>query len=184
MSKRIVIASENPVKKQAALLAFQKMFPAAAFEIVSVNVPSGVSPQPYGDAETLQGAANRAQRAFELRPDADFWVGIEGGVQEVDGELEAFAWIYVLSPTHSGKSRTGAFYLPPAVARLVRAGHELGEADDIVFGLTNSKQENGAIGILTGNVVDRTALYAQAVALALVPFRNPQLYPADRETST
>jgi non-canonical (house-cleaning) NTP pyrophosphatase len=58
----------------------------------------------------------------------------------------------------------------------IHRGRELGDADDIVFGKTNSKQENGAIGILTGDVVDRAQLYEHAVILALVRFKNPELY--------
>jgi non-canonical (house-cleaning) NTP pyrophosphatase len=53
---------------------------------------------------------------------------------------------------------------------------ELGEADDLVFGRSNSKQDNGAIGLLTGDVIDRAQLYEQAVILALVPFKNPDMY--------
>jgi len=60
----------------------------------------------------------------------------------------------------------------------VRQGKELGEADDLVFAKENSKQDNGAVGLLTGNVIDRTALYQQAVVLALIPFKNPHLYSA------
>jgi non-canonical (house-cleaning) NTP pyrophosphatase len=63
---------------------------------------------------------------------------------------------------------------------LIQQGKELGEADDIVFNQSNSKQANGSIGILTGDVIDRTALYAHAVILALVPFKNPELYPAQK----
>jgi putative aldouronate transport system permease protein len=58
---------------------------------------------------------------------------------------------------------------------LVRAGLELGHADDRVFGRDNSKQANGAIGILTDDVVDREAYYVHAVIMALVPFKNPAL---------
>jgi non-canonical (house-cleaning) NTP pyrophosphatase len=58
----------------------------------------------------------------------------------------------------------------------VRQGMELGDADDAVFGRSNSKQANGAVGILTGNVIDRAELYEQAVVLALIPFKNPELY--------
>jgi non-canonical (house-cleaning) NTP pyrophosphatase len=54
---------------------------------------------------------------------------------------------------------------------------ELGDADDVVFGRTNSKQENGAVGLLTENVIDRTAYYVQALILALIPFKNSVLYP-------
>jgi non-canonical (house-cleaning) NTP pyrophosphatase len=59
----------------------------------------------------------------------------------------------------------------------VRQGKELGEADDQVFGRHNSKQQEGAIGLLTGRVIDRTALYEEAVVMALIPFKNPTLFP-------
>ena len=177
--KTIVIASTNPVKARAALNGFRRMFPAESFEILPRPAPSGVSDQPMTSAETLQGALNRAAAVKAAHPQADFWVGIEGGVEE-DGGLAAFAWVAVLSPAGSGKARTGTFFLPPAVAGLVRQGIELGEADDIVFGATNSKQQNGAIGLLTGDVIDRAALYEHAVVLALVAIRNPGLYAESR----
>jgi non-canonical (house-cleaning) NTP pyrophosphatase len=57
---------------------------------------------------------------------------------------------------------------------------ELGEADDVYFGLSNSKQANGAVGLLTGNVLTRASFYEQAVIFALIPFKNPDLYPAKK----
>lgn len=172
----IIIASHNPVKILAARRAFERMFPGQEFEISSAGVPSGVSHQPFTSAETRQGALNRARGAAHAHPAADFWVGIEGGVEEDDGHLAAFAWVAVLSQSQEGLSRTGTFYLPPAVAELVRGGKELGEADDIVFQRSNSKQEQGAVGLLSGGVVDRAGLYEHAAILALLPFRNPELY--------
>lgn len=62
------------------------------------------------------------------------------------------------------------------IIELIKEGKELGEADDIVFQRNNSKQENGAVGILTGDVVDRTKCYTEAVILALIPFKNVNLY--------
>jgi inosine/xanthosine triphosphatase len=173
--KTIVVASQNPVKLQAALGGFQKMFPGEAFRVEGATAPSGVSDQPMSDDETLQGALNRAHNARTLSPQADFWVGIEGGCDDVGGELQAFAWIVVLADSRVGKSRTGTFTLPAEVARLVRQGVELGEADDRVFNRSNSKRGNGAIGILTQDVIDRTAYYEHAIILALVPFKNPDL---------
>ena len=91
--------------------------------------------------------------------------------------MEAFAWVVVKTKENRfGKGRTGTFFLPPRVAELIKQGKELGDADDIVFGRTNSKQENGAVGILTDNVVDRAKYYTEAVVLALIPFKNKQLY--------
>lgn len=175
--KKIVVASKNPVKINATLSAFQKMFPAETFEAEGVSVSSGVSDQPKNDTEIFQGAWNRADNASEVITGADFWVGIEGGVEEKNSEMEAFAWIIVKGKNGKfGKGRTGTFFLPLKVAELIRQGKELGEADDIVFKRKNSKQENGAVGILTGDVLNRTKYYAEAVVMALIPFKNQELY--------
>ncbi len=110
-------------------------------------------------------------------PEADYGVGIEGGVEDHTDEMTAFAWIVIVSQDALlGKACTGTFLLPEAVAALVRQGKELGEADDLVFGRVNSKQEQGAVGLLTGGVLDRAQLYAQAVVLALMPFKHRTLY--------
>jgi inosine/xanthosine triphosphatase len=174
--KTIVIASTNPVKMEAARQGFEKMFPGESFELRSIEAPSAVRDQPMSSLETQQGAHNRARAAAKAIPQADYWVGIEGGIEDLGEEMAAFAWVVVYSPHLTGKGRTGTFFLPPAVATLIRQGKELGEADDIVFNQNNSKQTNGAIGILTGDVIDRTRLYEHAVILALAPFKNPDLY--------
>jgi len=172
------VASQNPVKVQAVRGGFSRLFPGTAFDLDRVSVPSGVRDQPASNHETLQGAHNRAWNARQRLPQADYWVGVEGGIEDDGEHMAAFAWIVALDARRTGKGRTGTFYLPPQVAALVRQGKELGEADDIVFGKTNSKQANGAIGILTGDVLDRAAFYEQAVILALLPFKNPELYPS------
>jgi len=175
--KTIAVASNNPVKLQAVLDAFRFIFSKEKWQTISMEVPSGVSHQPMSDSETHIGAVNRARNAQFARPDADYWVGIEGGVEDLEGEMSAFAWVVVVTRQLLGQSRSGTFMIPPAVAKLVREGKELGIADDIIFGRSNSKQQNGAIGLLTDNAIDRKALYQHAVILALVPFKNPRLYP-------
>ena len=98
-------------------------------------------------------------------------------IEEKNSDMEAFAWVVIKAKTGGfGKGRTGTFFLPPQIAELIKQGKELGEADDVVFGRTNSKQENGAVGILTENVVDRTKYYTEAVVLALIPFKNKKFY--------
>ncbi len=174
---RVAVASTNPVKIRATLGGFRVMFPERAIRGEGFEVPSTVAAQPRTDAETLYGAKARASRMRELVPAADFWVGIEGGIAETDDGMVAYAWVVVRSSDRTGKARTGTFFLPEAVASLVREGAELGEADDRVFGCTDSKRETGAVGLLTRGAVDREALYQQAVALALIPFRSPRLYP-------
>jgi inosine/xanthosine triphosphatase len=175
-SQKIVVASKNPVKIAAALAGFSSMFPNTTYNPHSLSVPSGVPSQPFTDAETLRGALNRAQNARTQEPQADYWVGIEGGVEDTPEGLQSFAWVVVINHVgKTGKARTAAFYQPAEVAVLLREGVELGDADDIVFGRSNSKQAGGSVGLLTGDVVDRKAYYLQAVILALIPFKNAEL---------
>ena len=170
----IVVASQNPVKVEATRRGFEKMFPQVAFYVRSVAAASGVRQQPLSDAETLQGALNRAQHAAQLVPQADYWVGIEGGVEERPGSMEAFAWIVVSAPHLLGQSRTGTFCLPAGVVTLIRQGWELGPAVEELYARSRVKHTTGAVGVLTEGVIDRVQLYEHAVVLALVPFKHAQ----------
>jgi inosine/xanthosine triphosphatase len=173
----IVVASKNEVKIEAAKRGFARMFPEDRFEIVGISVPSGVSDQPMGDEETRRGAKNRLEAVKQAEPEADMWIAIEGGCADTNRGMETFAWIAGESKEGiRGESRTAMFSLPPAVAALVRTGMELGHADDQIFGRENSKERNGSVGLLTDNVIDRTEYYAHAVALALIPFKQKDLY--------
>jgi inosine/xanthosine triphosphatase len=174
--KLIIVGSRNPVKIQCVEDAFQ-----AAFEdqiiVQGINVDSQVNRQPFGDVETYTGAYNRAAASKRAFPEADCWVGIEGGVDEVGDQMVAFAWVVILNgSTVVGKAKTGTFFLPDAIKVLVKKGVELGDADDMVFSKENTKQRGGAVGLLTKGIVNRSLYYKQAVLLALIPFLNKDLY--------
>ncbi len=189
LPQTILVASKNPVKILAAARAFARMFPQADPPAVrGLSVPSGVPDQPLSDAITLQGARNRVEGLRAAEPGADYWVGIEGGVDEdpypdlgsADGGgvalLQSFAWVVVQGRDGTvGKARTAMYYLPRETAALVRGGLELGRADEVVFGGVNTKQKNGSVGLLTGDAVERRGYYEEAVVLALIPFRNREL---------
>ncbi len=174
--KKIITASKSPVKINAVKDAFSKVFPDDNFELISVSVSSGVSDQPSTNSETFEGAKNRADNSKKKIPKADFWVGIEGGIEKTNEETEAFAWVYIIAGNKTGKARTASFFLPEKITNLLEKGYELGDADDIVFKQKDSKKKTGAVGILTKNVTSRSAYYSEAVILALIPFINPDLY--------
>jgi inosine/xanthosine triphosphatase len=177
---RLVVSSTNPVKLRAVETGVRDAFPDVDVAIDSVAVDSGVSDQPSTDAETLNGAENRARAARDARPDADYWFGVEGGVEDSSRGMLTFAWIVVVDREgRVGRARCAAFIIPEVVAEKVRKGVELGHADDEVFGRTDSKRQDGAIGLLTAGALDRAGLYAPAVTAAMIPFLNPELYPAD-----
>jgi len=174
---KVVIASHNPAKIRAVNDAFALQFPEDGIEAIPVSVESGVRDQPLSDAETRHGARNRAGNAQKLLADADFWVGLEGGIETIDGQLMAFAWMAVMGPgSQIGEARTVTLPLPPAVKALVDQGLELGDANDRVFSTVNSKQQGGAFGLLTNGIYTREGVYTQALVIALVPFVN-ELYP-------
>jgi len=177
--KKIIVASKNPVKVQAALKGFQEMFPEEEFLVEGHSVPSGVSDQPLGNEETFTGALNRVQTVKKLIPEADYWIGIEGGNIIEENGMEVMAWIVILSKNQMGKARTAGFFLPPKVIELIHQGYELGHADDLIFGVENSKQTGGSSGLLTNGVMDRLRFYIPAVILALIPFLRPELYPPE-----
>ena len=174
---KVVVASRNPVKVGATTQAFQTLFPDAVLDVTSVNVDSGAGDQPDSDEATRQGARTRALKSREARPDADFWVGLEGGIEIVDDQLMAFAWMAVQGRVGDvSEARSTTLPLPPAVKKLVVSGLELGEANDRVFSTVNSKQGGGAYGLLTDGLYTREGIYAQTLIMALIPFVNT-LYP-------
>ncbi len=173
---KVLVASRNPVKIRAAEMGFRLMFPHTPCEVVGIHAESGVSDQPMTESETRLGALNRAAFLQARHPEADFFIGIEGGIEDGPDEMRAFAVVVVLHASGKGEARSATFALPHPVAELVRQGIELGVADDQVFGKSGSKQQNGAIGLLTGDAITREALYAPAVAMAFVPFKWPDWY--------
>lgn len=176
--KTIVVGSENPVKIAVVETVFREVFPAETFTIQPYNAPSQVPDQPIGDSETKTGAYNRATACRTAYPEADYCVGLEGGLERVGRDYWVSAWMCVCDKAGTtGFGRTGAFLLPPSVTKLIDEGHELGIATDIVFNETNSKHKGGAVGVLTDDRITRQDFYKDALIFALIPFLKPELYP-------
>lgn len=169
------VGSENPVKINCVAEAIVAFWSGA--RAVGVGTDSGVSAQPGSDREMFVGALNRAQQALAKTPEAMFGAGLEGGTLDAEDGMWAYAWIVVVDRQgRIGKGQSGRFLLPEPIAEMVRDGIELGEADDRFFGRSNSKQKDGAVGILSDGVVNRLDLYKPAVIFALLPFVHPEFY--------
>ena len=179
---RVVVGSTNPVKIAAVRAVLDRV--GARARVDGVAVASGVSDQPLGDDETIRGATQRA-RSVLAQTDADFGVGLEGGVVDArmdgaDRVMRTCAWAAVVA--RDGRVGTGgslAMTLPVRVAALVREGVELGHAMDRVTGGHDTKRGAGAVGILTAGLVDRQRAYEALVTYALAPFLTPALYDED-----
>lgn len=169
------VGSQNPVKVECVEESVRQFWSSA--RVSGVAAASGVSHQPTSDDEMLAGALNRARVAMRTLQGADYGVGIEGGILDTNAGMWAYAWVAAVDRTGTiGTGQTGRFLLPEGVARLIRQGLELGEADDRFFGRNNSKQNEGAIGILSDNRITRLELYRPAVTFALLRFIHPEYY--------
>lgn len=168
--KSVIIASLNPAKINAVKSAFQSAFPEHTFDFQGVSVASEVADQPMSNEETHLGAVNRVKNAQQAIPNADFYVGLEAGIE---GNV-TFAWMVIESDGQRGESRSASLMLPPAVLAKLEHANELGDVMDEVFGTDNIKQKGGAIGLLTHNQLSRSSVYHQALILALIPFVNPE----------
>jgi len=161
---RIGVGSGNPVKRRAV----ERVLDADAIE--SVPVPSGVSEQPVGRAETIAGAENRA--AAVLGEGAyDLGVGIEGGVARVDGADGLFLvmWAVADDGERVGRGAGPSLALPDRIAARIDAGEELGPVMDDVLDTEGVARRGGAAGALTDGRVERADALATAVAGALGP---------------
>ncbi len=171
----LAVGSRNPAKLHAVRDGAIPML--GDINVIGVEVNSGVRAQPFGDEEMIAGAAQRARAALAATSNATYGVGLEGGCTELKEGLFASAWCVVVNRAGQvGSASTGHFQLPPRVADLVRSGMELGHADDIVFGRSNSKQQEGSIGLLTHGKFTRAQFYAPAVTMALIKFVNQELF--------
>jgi len=173
---RIIIASKNPVKINAIKLGFESVLNHYDFDFKGISASSDISDQPMTVEETYQGALNRIKNAKKMFPDANYYCGIEGGLEVFKDQYYAFAWILIDNGILTGKARTASFMLPQGIVKLIEQGYELGIADDMIFGHSNSKQKQGSVGILTHDKIDRTKYYKHAVVLALIPFINKELF--------
>ena len=172
--RRAAVGSTNPAKLEAVRRALAALAPGCAIEPVAV--PSGVAAQPVGDGETRAGALERA-RAARTRADADLGIGLEGGVIYEHGDPWLVSWVAVVSRDgRVGEASGLRMPLPHSAAARLRAGDELGDVIDALFDVHLSKQQAGAIGLLTEGFVSRTDAFADLVAMACAPFLRPDLY--------
>ena len=171
---KIIVGSKNPTKIKAVEGAFKVVFAKEKQSFFGYKTPSFVSDQPMTEKETYLGAKNRVNGVLK-KYGGDFFVGIEGGCVIKQNKMFAFAWVITSNKKVVGVGKTSMFQLPKEIQTLLESGLELGLADDLVFNRKDSKSKDGAVGILTKGIINRTEYYKGAVIMSLIPFRNKKL---------
>ena len=158
----------------------------AMFEVVGVEVPSGVGHTPASRLECMAGARNRAELLAKLgreRKEAwSYFVGLEGGLDVVseNGRRTVFleSWAYVLNDSgRASFGRSSGIEMPEALAtEVLDGGIELSVAVDAWAGEHGVRNAQGAWGVLTKNLMTRQDAFRSAVTSAFAPFFNAAVY--------
>jgi len=175
---KIVVGSKNPVKISAAKTAISDMLSLNEVQCIGVNAPSKVAEQPMTSEETQLGAINRVKYC-QQHTQADFYVAIEGGVDQFEYGPATFAFVVIADQEQLSVGRSCNLPLPPLVYQALKNGEELGHVMDRLFNTDNIKQKGGAIGLLTNSLATRESVYRQATLLAMAPFIHPDLYSTE-----
>ncbi|MFQ5340026.1 MAG: inosine/xanthosine triphosphatase [Anaerolineae bacterium] len=171
---KIAIGSTNPVKVRAVEAVLQRVYSTP--EVIAVAVDSGVPDQPYGDEQTRAGAVNRARGAL-AKAVADLGVGLEGGLIDTEHGLMTCAWCAIVDSAGAlGIGGSVNVLLPPAVVERLQQGAELGDAMDQVTGMRDTKQQMGAVGVLSGGLTNRQEAYEHLIKMALARFLRPAYF--------
>jgi inosine/xanthosine triphosphatase len=206
--KKIILAvgSKRGPKLNAvteALEAFSSVLsPETQFEVVGVEVASGVGHTPASREELMRGARQRAEALVKLaRENGAAWqyfVGLEGGLDVVQegasseemrwratlkrhAQRRVFleSWAYVTDGTRGHYGRSGGIELPEALAReVLENGVELSVAIDKFAGAVGIRDAQGAWGVLSNNFITRQEAFRVAVIAAFAPFYNEKMYRA------
>jgi inosine/xanthosine triphosphatase len=186
----VVVGSTRRPKVNAvveALAQVRTVIPSLPhFEVVSMEVPSGVGHTPLSREELMLGARHRAESLVALgRAKNEAWryfIGLEGGLDVVkmaNGRLVFLEnWAYVTDGQgRESFGQSGSILLPDVLAKtVVDEGVELSEAIDLFAGGHGIRDAQGAWGVLSSNLVTRQEAFRVAVVNAFAPFFNAELY--------
>lgn len=186
----VAVGTERVPKVNAVWEALTVIGPTidsdARFQVVSEEVPSGVGHTPLSREELMRGARQRAQAMLELaRRRQTLWqyfVGLEGGFDVIQEGGTRFVflqnWAYVMDSSGRGAyGQSGAIPVPEAVARrVIDDGEELAAAIDAFAGARGIRDQQGAWGVFSRNLITRQDSFRTAVINAFAPFFNAPLY--------
>ncbi len=202
----IAVGSKRGPKLNAVTEALQSfsaaLAPDAEFEVVGVEVESGVSHTPSSRDELMRGARQRAEALLETARQSgapwQYFVGLEGGIDVVhegaspdeaprrsalhqSGQRRVLleSWAYVSDSVRGHYGRSGSIEIPEALAHeVLENGVELAAAIDRFAGAVGIRDAQGAWGVLSSNFITRQEAFRVAVLAAFAPFYNEKMYRA------
>lgn len=174
MAMKVAVGSTNPVKVKATENVMKRIY--GDVEVIPLDVASKVSHTPLTDDECAEGAIYRAEEAIR-RTEADFGVGLEGGVAKRVDKYFLVGWCAVVdSIGDMALGCGGGIELPDIVVKEVLNGKELGKVMDEIMGLNETKRKMGAVGILTNGLTNRQESWEVTIIHAMARRLRTDLY--------
>jgi inosine/xanthosine triphosphatase len=161
-----VVGSKNPIKVKAVEAAAKKYW--TDITVQGIEVDAGISKMPLSKQETRRGAKNRAENAKKV---AGAWLGVgnEGGICSIEGSWYLFGTTCVSDGNEISWGSETLVSLPKTITNLLfEQNLELGSVIDLVTGKQNTKQNKGAVAVLTNGVIERQDVFELGAATALV----------------
>jgi inosine/xanthosine triphosphatase len=169
---KVAIGTQNPAKVHAIQKAFQEQYGEVLFQCLKTD--SNVSEQPLSDQETIEGALNRAKNVLKAT-ESDVGIGLEGGVSESLYGMFVCNWGALVDRDGNEIIGGGArIPLPNEIIRGLKAGKELGPLMDEYAKRTEIRKKEGAIGVLTNDLVTRKEMFRHVVGLLIGQWQYKQ----------
>ena len=194
----------------ALKLCAEQLNPSAQFGVLGFAVDSGVRHTPLSSEESMRGARQRTEALMQMASGTgavyQYFVGLEGGLEVMEstqshgsnesraedtsstgeGDRRVFleSWAYVSDGSRGHFGRSGGIELPPALAReVLDKGVELATAIDKFAGMAGIRDNQGAWGVLSNNLITRREAFRIALVAAFAPFFNANLFRVARAAS-
>lgn len=174
---KVIISTENNAKVSAVKEVFLRVWPE--IEFIAEKFPSNISDQPMSEGEGVEGALNRAKNSVSKYVDADYYVGMEGYVDEnIYGLFLAGAVAIIDKQGNVGIGFSAKMQIPKTIENRIKAGEELGNIIKEIMndGGDNIRQFDGTNGILSKGLYNRVDEFKDATRCALVKFISPEIF--------
>ena len=172
---KIVLSSTNQAKRQAVSNVLESIF-GHDFELVCDDVDSGVSATPFSANECMEGCKNRVFEIGKKHPEAQYWIGAEGGLQKFGEHYFLGGWVLVQN-SHGIQSWGSSSWvqIPEEIVSNLSPEKRLNEVIDyskFARELIENRVTLGTNGLLTNGVYTRIDEFRDALKIAFSRFQN------------
>lgn len=172
---KIIVGTCNEAKLNAVECAAQTVFDISS-EVESYAAKSGVSDQPISLEEMYIGAKNRAVAALNSDDNADFGVGLEGGLSIFQNRwFDSGIVVAIDRGCNEGIGETIKLEIGTGIMKLIKNGMELSDALVEITG-HNTTQTRDCFKALTDDKLSVIPAFTDATIAAFNRFVLPEFH--------